>query len=223
MEINKLNRQEAFRYMGYKTGNIDEKIIALTDQCESELISVIKPRFVYKVFDIEHSDNGVVVNNTSLILKGKDISDHLKDCERCVLMCATVSIDVDNLIRKYEAQDMTKAVIADCLASAAIEQVCNEAEKEIKSAVGEYNFTWRFSPGYGDFPLEIQRDFVDVLDAQKRVGVNVSESLIMIPRKSVTAVIGVSEKEISKGRRGCVCCNMKDRCAYRKRGEHCGF
>lgn len=223
MEINKLNRQEAFRYMGYKTGNIDEKIIALTDQCESELISVIKPRFVYKVFDIEHSDNGVVVNNTSLILKGKDISDHLKDCERCVLMCATVSIDVDNLIRKYEAQDMTKAVIADCLASAAIEQVCNEAEKEIKSAVGEYNFTWRFSPGYGDFPLEIQRDFIDVLDAQKRVGVNVSESLIMIPRKSVTAVIGVSEKEISKGRRGCVCCNMKDRCAYRKRGEHCGF
>lgn len=223
MEINKLNRQEAFRYMGYKTGNIDEKIIALTDQCESELISVIKPRFVYKVFDIEHSDNGVVVNNTSLILKGKDISDHLKDCERCVLMCATISIDVDNLIRKYEAQDMTKAVIADCLASAAIEQVCNEAEKEIKSAVGEYNFTWRFSPGYGDFPLEIQRDFIDVLDAQKRVGVNVSESLIMIPRKSVTAVIGVSEKEISKGRRGCVCCNMKDRCAYRKRGEHCGF
>lgn len=223
MEINKLNRQEAFRYMGYKTGNIDEKIIALTDQCESELISVIKPRFVYKVFDIEHSDNGVVVNNTSLILKGKDIFDHLKDCERCVLMCATISIDVDNLIRKYEAQDMAKAVIADCLASAAIEQVCNEAEKEIKSAVGEYNFTWRFSPGYGDFPLEIQRDFVDVLDAQKRVGVNVSESLIMIPRKSVTAVIGVSEKEISKGRRGCVCCNMKDRCAYRKRGEHCGF
>ena len=223
MEINKLNRQEAFRYMGYKTGNIDEKIIALTDQCESELISVIKPRFVYKVFDIEHSDNGVVVNNTSLILKGKDISDHLKDCERCVLMCATISIDVDNLIRKYEAQDMAKAVIADCLASAAIEQVCNEAEKEIKSDVGEYNFTWRFSPGYGDFPLEIQRDFVDVLDAQKRVGVNVSESLIMIPRKSVTAVIGVSEKEISKGRRGCVCCNMKDRCAYRKRGEHCGF
>lgn len=223
MEINKLNRQEAFRYMGYKTGNIDEKIIALTDQCESELISVIKPRFVYKVFDIEHSDNGVVVNNTSLILKGKDIAKHLQDCERCILMCATVSIDVDNLIRKYEAQDMAKAVIADCLASAAIEQVCNEAEKEIKSAVGEYNFTWRFSPGYGDFPLEIQRDFVDVLDAQKRVGVNVSESLIMIPRKSVTAVIGVSEKEISKGRRGCVCCNMKDRCAYRKRGEHCGF
>ena len=223
MKINKLNRQEAFRYMGYKTGNVDEKISDLTDQCESELISVIKPRFVYKVFDIEHTDNGVVVNNTSLVLKGKAIAEHLKDCERCILMCATVSIDVDNLIRKYESQDMAKAVIADCLASAAIEQVCNEAEKEIKSAVGEYNFTWRFSPGYGDFPLEIQRDFVDVLDAQKRVGVNVSDSLIMIPRKSVTAVIGVSEKEISKGRRGCVCCNMKDRCAYRKRGEHCGF
>ena len=222
MELKKLNRQEAFRYMGYKNGQVDEKILALTDECEQQLLKTIKPRFIYKIFDIEHTDLGVVVKNTSLLLKGKDISMHLKDCQQCILLCATVSIGVDNLIRTYESQDMAKAIITDCLASASIEQVCNEAENEIKKAVGDYNFTWRFSPGYGDFPLEVQRDFIDVLDAQKRVGVNVSDSLIMIPRKSVTAVIGVSTNEISKGRRGCVCCNMKDRCEFRKRGDHCG-
>lgn len=222
MEIKRINRAEAFRYMAMKNGNIDPKLAELTDECEERLLQVIKPRFIYKVFEIEHTDNGVSVKNTSLVLKGKDISIHLKDCERCVLMCATLSMGADTLIRSYEAVDMTKTVITDSLASAAIEQVCNEAELIIKSQVGDYNYTWRFSPGYGDLPLDIQAEFVNVLDAQKRVGVNVSDSLILIPRKSVTAVIGISENEISKGRRGCICCNMRDRCEFRKRGERCG-
>lgn len=222
MEIAKINRDEAFRYMGYKNGCSDPKILQITDECEQRLMQVMKPRHVYKVFDIEHTDDGVAVKNTSLVLKGKDIYEHLKDCERCALLCATVSAGVDMLIRSFEAVDMTKAVITDCLSSAVIEQVCNEVESTIKSEVGDYNYTWRFSPGYGDFPLDIQTEFIDVLDAQKRAGVNVSDSLILIPRKSVTAVIGISSKDIPKGKRGCICCNMRDRCQFRKRGEHCG-
>lgn len=222
MEIAKINRDEAFRYMGYKNGCSDPKILQITDECEQRLMQVMKPRYVYKVFDIEHTDDGVAVKNTSLVLKGKDIYEHLKDCERCALLCATVSVGVDMLIRSFEAVDMTKAVITDCLSSAVIEQVCNEVESTIKSEVGDYNYTWRFSPGYGDFLLDIQTEFIDVLDAQKRAGVNVSDSLILIPRKSVTAVIGISSKDIPKGKRGCICCNMRDRCQFRKRGERCG-
>lgn len=223
MKIEKLNRSEAFRYMGYKGGEINENILRITEECEEQLLNAIKPRFVYKVFDIENTDDGVCVKNTSLVFKGKDISAHLKDCQKCVLMCVTLSAAADTLIRSYESGQMEKAVITDSLASAAVEQVCDEAEMQIKSEIGEWNYTWRFSPGYGDFPLDIQKDFLDVLDAPKRVGVNVTDSLILIPRKSVTAVIGLSDKEISKGRRGCICCNMRDRCEFRKRGEHCGF
>lgn len=223
MEIISINKAEAFRYMGYKNGCADEAIVGLTAECEKQLLDVISPRYVYKVFDIERTDEGIAVKNTSLMLRGNDIAAHLKDCERCVLLCATISSGADALIRSFEAVDMLKAMITDCLASAAIEQVCNEAEAIINSELEGMNFTWRFSPGYGDLPLEIQSQFIDVLDAQKRVGVNISESMIMIPRKSVTAIIGVSTKEISKGKRGCICCNMRDRCAYRKRGERCGY
>ena len=223
MEIISINKAEAFRYMGYKNGCADEAIVGLTAECEKQLLDVISPRYVYKVFDIERTDEGIAVKNTSLMLRGNDIVEHLKDCERCVLLCATISSGADALIRSFEAVDMLKAMITDCLASAAIEQVCNEAEAIINSELEGMNFTWRFSPGYGDLPLEIQSEFIDVLDAQKRVGVNISESMIMIPRKSVTAIIGVSTKEISKGKRGCICCNMRDRCAYRKRGERCGY
>ena len=223
MTIDKINRNEALRYMGYKGGDIPHNINALIDECEKNLIACIKPNFVYKVFDITISENNVHVENTSLDFKGRDISAHLKDCEKCVLLGATLSVNADRLISKYETSEMEKAVITDCLASAAIEQVCDYAENVIKKQLEGYNFTWRFSPGYGDFPIDIQKNFVNTIDGGKRIGLNVSSSGILIPRKSVTAVMGISTKEISKGRRGCVTCRMKDICQYRKRGEHCGF
>ena len=100
--------------------------------------------------------------------------------------------------------------------------MCNKAEEEIQNKLDGYNFTWRFSPGYGDFPIDLQQKFLEILDAPKRIGVNTTENMLLVPRKSVTAVIGLSKGEISKGKRGCVSCNMYDRCEYRLRGEHCG-
>lgn len=225
MQIEKLNRFEAFRYMGAgedSEGKIKGELLKITDECEQMLLKVIEPRFIYKIFDIKVSENEVNVLNTSLTLKGKNISDHLNGCSRCVLLCVTLSAGVDKLLRTYETEGMEKALVADSLASAAVEQACELAEKEIRSAVGNYGYTWRFSPGYGDFPLDIQEELLKVIDAPKRIGVNVTDSLILIPRKSVTAVMGVSENEVPKGRRGCGSCNMKDRCQYRKNYAHCG-
>lgn len=223
MTLESLNVSEALRYMGYRDKKPDDKIMNIVRECEQELLKVIVPRYIYRVFDIVSSDNGIEVLNTSLVLTGKDISVHLQGCTKCALSVATVSDGADMLIRKYEATDMTRAVITDCLASAAVEQVCNECDGDIFAHSGGLNQTWRFSAGYGDLPIEIQKDFVSVLNAQKRIGVNVTDSFLLTPRKSVTAIVGLSEGKVSEGRRGCSCCNMKDKCQFRKRGEHCEF
>lgn len=223
MKLEKLNQSEALRYMGYGSNKPDANMQAILDDCERELLAAAVPKYVFRVYDISKTDEGIAVEGTSLVMKGEDIKKHLDGCDKCVLLCATVSDGADRLIRKYEASDMTRAMMTDCLASAAIEQVCNIAETEIKAQLEGYWFTWRFSPGYGDLPLDCQRDFLSALNAQKRIGLSVTENMILIPRKSVTAVMGIAEHEIPKGRRGCVTCSMRGRCAYRKRGEHCGF
>lgn len=223
LELNRLNRSEAFRYMGYKGGEIKKAVLDLADECEEALLKVIKPRMVYRVFDIEKTELGVEIKNTPLVFEGNDIAEHLEGCQKAVLMCVTLSAAVDRLISSFEAYSMEKAVIADSLASAAVEQVCEKSETAIQREMGDYHYTWRFSPGYGDFPLTCQKAFIKFTDAEKRIGLNVTDSLILVPRKSVTAVMGISDKEIPQKRRGCACCNMNDRCEFRKRGSHCGF
>ena len=223
LELSSLNKKEALRYMGYGSNEPDPTISKALDECEKALLAVIKPCCIYHVFDIATAENGISVCGTSLVLEGNSVSEHLAGCSKAVLLAATLSAHADKTIRRFEATDMTRAVICDFLASAAVEQVCDATDEQIRNEFSVFHQTWRFSPGYGDLPLDIQGKFLDVLQAQKRIGLNATENNILTPRKSVTAVIGLSEYDIPKGRRGCAACNMKDVCQFRKRGDHCGI
>jgi len=221
--LEKLDKSEALRYMGYGRTVPDERILSMMDECEKALLGVIKPCAIYHVFDIQPLEDGVAVCGTSLVLRGKAISEHLAGCVKCVLLAATLSAQADRVIRRYEATDMTRAVMADFLASAAVEQVCDKVDEQVRGEFAEFFQTWRFSPGYGDLPLDIQGEFLDILQAQKRIGLNATENNILTPRKAVTAVIGLSDHDIPKGRQGCAACNMREVCQFRKRGDHCGI
>ena len=221
--LTEINKTEALRFMGYGKSSPDDLTMKRVNECEKALISVIKPEYVYRIFDIDQSDNSICICGTSLILTGNDIKKHLEGCSKAALIAVTISEGADRLIRSYAAYDMAKSVITDCLASAAVEQVCNEVDKIISETVEQKYQTWRFSPGYGDLPLEVQKDFLDVLNAGKRIGLCVLDNFMMVPTKSVTAIIGLSDKKINKGVRGCACCNMREKCTYRIRGEHCEF
>lgn len=218
----KIDIEEAIRYMGYRSPP-DENQMKMIERCADTLEKEIKPAWIYRAFDITETERGIELNGTKLIFKGNDIARHLKGCEKCILLCATASAKADELIRRAESEDIALGFMTDCLASAAVEGVCNALENELSQKLGGWNFTWRFSPGYGDFPLDIQPLIIDALDAQKRAGVTCTRSLMLVPRKSVTAVIGLSRGALEKGRRGCAVCNMADRCEFRKRGSHCGI
>ena len=84
-------------------------------------------------------------------------------------------------------------------------------------------FPFRFSPGYGDLPITLQNQLLDLLDAPRRVGLTASASHILIPRKSVTAILGVSDRPVAQGARSCVSCPAWAGCQYQKAGGHCGL
>lgn len=189
--ITSINKREAFRYMGFKKSEPNERFLLLADRCEKMVLDAAKPKLIFKVFDILSRDDKIILSNTKLYLPGDNIKNLLKDSNRCCVFAATLGVSVDALIRRLEVEDITLGFIADNLASALIEQVCDKAEDVIKESLDNATLTPRFSCGYGDLPLSLQGDFLSALDAQSKIGLTVTDTLIMMPRKSVTAVLGI--------------------------------
>lgn len=129
---------------------------------------------------------------------------------------------VDGLIRKMQIRGMADAMFTDSLASAVIEQVCNKAEDEILKDFKEYEHTWRFGLGYGDFPLTGQKQFLDILDAGRRIGVCVNSGMTLVPTKSVTCIIGLGHNLEVSNVKSCDLCNFREKCTFRKDGKNCG-
>ncbi len=221
IELGPINRKEVLRYLGYKGIGADKVIDALIDDCEAEVIKAAVPRYTYRVVSVTQKDNGVELDGTGLVLKGNSIKEHLKGCDMAALIAVTLSSGIDRLLRIMQASDLARAVVSDSLASAAIEQVCDKLEAIIKEELPEYNQTFRFGIGYGDLPLSQQGDFLKVLNAPRLIGLNIGKTDMMVPTKSVTAVIGLTTGEVSAKNKGCMSCNLKGTCSFRESGGHC--
>ncbi len=216
--LDPINREEALRYMGWR-GAPDAAMTAILDISEAQLCEAAQPKVVYRVLPLRR-EIGTLAAGT-LPLDGKEIADLLEGCDRILLFAATLSGQVDRLISRAEVTDLSQAFAIDALASAAIEQVCNRAEEAFRTQLPDCYMTWRFSPGYGDFPLAIQPQVLQILDATKHLGLTVTPESILIPRKSVTAVIGLSDAPLAKRRRGCATCGIRESCTFRKNGTRC--
>lgn len=221
MEVDK---NETLRYLEYKKGEIPESIDSLIDDCIMEIKRICNWKYVYKIFNIEKSQDAIKLKGSNLIFQGRDILEHLKDSYMCAVMAVTLGNSVDTKIRYYEKVNLTRSLILDACASTAIEWACDKVQEEIKKEAQnrDLGITYRYSPGYGDFSIDIQPKIINVLEAQKTIGLTVTENNIMIPRKSVSAVIGFQDKNIIATHPSCSKCNNAKWCQFRKGGNYCG-
>ena len=216
--------EEILRYLGYQGELADSLLLQKLEQARQQIPKLAVPRWTYQVFPLEHASWGIVPTGTSLSLEGKDIAHHLQGCDHLILMAATLGPDAERWIKQLEFTDLTLCAMADAAATTAIEELCDWAENLLRLEWEAKGFflTSRYSPGYGDFPIGIQKMFLDVLDAQRAIGLTVSPSGILLPRKSVTAVLGISSHPIKSSLcGGCRSCSNYSHCFYRKRGTFC--
>lgn len=221
--INRLNREEILRYLGYKDSGITPQIEKLLDRCESETLKIIQPKYIYKRFPVTHELSGICVGETGFVLTGEDIREHLKNCNEIFLLGVTAGIELDRKIRRYMVTEPDIGVVLDSCGIQAVEQIADMAEQEIEACVSSegYHLTWRFSPGYGDLPLDTQKELVQVLDMHRKIGVSLTDSCLMVPSKSVTAILGISDTKRDKRENKCDFCNNRQKCIFRKRGTRC--
>lgn len=208
--------REAVRYLGYGKHAADDQTLGLITDSFEDLRAAGSRKSVSRIFDLEQEDEETI-RFGSLTVRSKNLGRNLRGCDKIVLFGATLGIGVDQLLSRTSKRDMAKTVVLQACAAALLEEYCDECQERIRvemEAEGRY-LRPRFSPGYGDFSIECQKDLVRMLDCAKRIGLTLTESCMMAPSKSVTAVIGAGTVRAGCHSQGCEACEKTD-CIYRR-------
>ena len=212
MKIDSIPVREVLHFLGWQGSPVDENTLFEIREMIELALREIEPRVTSIRKKIVPC---IVLEGTRFAPAGHAIQEMLSPCHEAILVAGTLGAQSERLLLRIQAQDAAKALLLDAVLSAAIEAVMDAQEDALRSQIeaeGLY-LTDRFSPGYGDMPLSQSREICEVLDAQRRIGLTVSNSGIMIPRKSVTAVMGVSYVPVKRRPKGCEGCEHRETCA----------
>lgn len=236
-KIEYIDEFEVLRYLGFKNfragdrkrGNAGSdtsaEVAATLEEVgvlAEEVKRIARPKGIYQRVPLTKREGEYYLLDGGLHLPGKSIKNHLKESREVILITGTLGISIDQYLRSSQLTDMKKAVICDSIASVAIENILDQVQAQIRQTLAEGEFlTDRFAPGYGDLPLELNGLLAGLLDTKRGIGLTVSSSGIMIPRKSILAILGVAGNAQPQFARGCAVCAMKEDCNYNKAGELC--
>lgn len=206
------NIREILRYMGCKEA--DETVTALIDECLEEIGDRLSFKICCREFEIFEKDFGLDLG--FMETSSRSLKKNLDGCGKIMLFAATVGLEIDRLIARYGRVSPVKSVAFQAIGAERIESLCDLFENEVRE-YAEKNGCYirpRFSAGYGDFGIESQEEIFKALDCRRKIGITLNDSMLMSPSKSVTAIIGISDKP-NNCKSGCSVCGKTD-CKYRK-------
>jgi len=193
----KLRDSEIYRYAGFKGNTPDRETVAKTEELKKEATSAVTPLFISREADFVCPDGNTVVID-GVKFRSQKLSKLLSRADKVLLFAATLGVESDRILRKYSVSDSSKYVLAQAVLTEMIENCCDSVLGELlkKYQKSGYSFLPRYSPGYGDLPLEYQREFFSLMDITKRIGVTLNGDCLMTPSKSVTAFIGITREAL---------------------------
>ena len=197
------DEREILRYAGVKQPT--PEVEALMQECLALTDGRLRGRVCWAEYDISVCDG--VLNLGFAKVVSHSLMRNLDGCQSIVLFAATIGLEMDRLIARQTRLSPARAHMLEAIGTERIESLCDLFCAEIENARP------RFSPGYGDVPLSLQREIFAALDCPKHIGVSLNESLLMTPRKSVTAIVGIGAPCAQKT--GCRACTQIN-CTYRR-------
>jgi hypothetical protein len=207
--------KEVLRYLGYRGNPGDKQILETIDSCVAELGRAVTPRSVSQPLAVTLKDNAVLLG--SLQIESNDLLGHIDGCKEAILFAATLGTQADFLLERTSKMDMSRAVVLQACAAAMMESYCDECELEfsVEAAQRGLYLRPRYSPGYGDFSIRYQHDLLRILGSQKKIGLTATDGCMLVPTKSVTAVIGLTSEKTSCHIAKCMGCKSTN-CPFRK-------
>ena len=213
--------KEVQRYMGY------HGIVDIAPEMQEKIHKAIEhlgtqshPRIISKEYRITVAGKTVTLHaeNEDVTFESEGLVRNLTGCCGAVLLAATIGPACDMLVRRASVTSAADSAVYQAAGAAAIEAFLDDYNDKLKASYEARGLFLRprFSPGYGDLKLEHQKDWFRLLDITKQIGIELTDSLLMVPTKSVTAIIGIGIDENKTGCTGCKGCNKHDTCEFSK-------
>lgn len=190
----KLNKSEIYRYLGHKQGmDISCEVSAMVEEVLEAVLKNSAPKVCYKRFDVKIEDE---IDFGFLQVKSEELARNLAECAETVIFAATIGIFTDRQIQKETILSPARACVYQAVGATVIEAVCDDFNEWLLQEEAKKGniLKPRYSPGYGDVALFVQKDICRELETAKHIGITLTDSLLMIPEKSVTAFIGIKKK-----------------------------
>lgn len=203
-----LCKKEMLRYAGVRGKDLRSE--ALLEECLNELGEDISGSVCYTKLNLSVRND--ICDFGCFSLCSSDLAKSLKDCSEVILFAATSGLKIDRLTQKYSRISPSKGVMFQAIGAGLTEEICDLFCRQLEECEGIY-LKPRFSPGYGNLSLAVQKDIFRVLCCEK-IGMTLTDSLLMSPAKSVTAFAGISRDLWENKQNKCSLCPKTD-CIYR--------
>lgn len=188
--------EQVLKRLGYPADvrKIDHQVQSILDGEVKRASTLLKPKGVYRLLRPISNDNGLMrFRDSEFIIRSKQVTRMLRASDPVILFMVTIGPALEEYVKELFADDeMAGAVILDAIGSETADAAADEMHRVVLKRLAEeenLSVTPRFSPGYGDWPVTVQGDFLDTCGGDL-IGISVNESSLMIPRKSVSAVLG---------------------------------
>ncbi len=207
---------EILRYMGCNDCG-DKALVKLAENAKNEVSDALNNHAVWRYIEIK-GISADTVDFGFFSLESQALAKHLKNCRYAAFMAATIGNGIDILIKKHSVSSMSYAVAINAAGTSYIESYCDYVCDIIKEQTKGYFPTSRFSPGYAELSIKCQKEIFSYLDATKNTGIHLNESFMMMPSKSVCAIIGLGKRKEENERKcdnKCLSCDNYS-CDFRK-------
>lgn len=209
LEIPKTN---IYRYLGLRNTRPDAALAALTDQYLLDFQKAVRYRACYLVLPVREEDGGVDFG--AFFAPGRTLAKNLRDCHRAIVFAATTGMGAELQRKRASVTSPARALILDAVGTAAVECFCDALCGRWREEFRGSFLRPRYSPGYGDLPLTVQTPLLACLDSSRKAGIALTDTLLMIPQKSVSAIVGIGRTGCTARVHDCTSCEKPD-CAFR--------
>ena len=191
---NQVNKKRVCHYIGYDADyKPPARILSLIDDYVEHSHHLIEPSYSYTIRDIKRVQGSRVLIDGSIAFESQVIARLLEQCHKLALFLVTIGGHLEETSRRLaEDGNILQAAVLDAIGSDAVGRVADFVQARIKEIAKNESLVIspRFSPGYCDWDITQQQVLFRAVDSDS-AGIHLTEGCLMIPRKSISGIIGI--------------------------------